>query len=106
MLDDWLRSYLKVSRTQRASSILSVMSDIASKLPPYNELTYHTDQKSKVDAFTTFLMLYLRSESCKPEPVSFKNIADIAYSVTAASSDLGFCSLFNHFGIKENVHTG
>ena len=82
------------------------MSDIASKLPLYNELTYQTDQKSEVTAFSMYLMQYLRTESCKSDPASFKNIADIAYSVTAASSDLTFCSLFNHFGTKENVHTG
>lgn len=104
--DNWLPCYLKVCRTQRASSVLCVMVEIASKLPLYNELTYQTDQKSEVTAFMAHLMQYLRNESCKTELHLCDNIADIASSVTAASSDPTFCSLFNHFGTKENVHAG
>lgn len=105
-LGSWLPNYLKVCRTQRASSVLSVMVDIASKLPLYNELTYDTDQKGLVTAFMTHLMQYLKNESCKQEPPSFNYIADIAYSVTAASTNNTFCSLYNHFGTNGSVHVG
>lgn len=81
------------------------MVEIASKLPVYNELTYHSDQKSEVMSFLIHLVPYLKNESCKLEPPSYNNIADIAYSVSAASDDLAFCSLFTHFGTKENVYT-
>jgi hypothetical protein len=82
------------------------MVDIASKLPEYNELTYLSDQKSEVSTFFIHLVMYLKTESVKLEPTSLRNIADIAYKVTAASDDQNFSALFNYFGTKENVNSG